>query len=136
MRALLVAAILLAISITGYFRFLRHAPAPTPRAAELPAVSAAPVRSLEERAAAAQGTKYPVQTPDPPARAPDARPPPAAGGETVAQFRCDGRVYCSQMHSCEEATWFLHNCPGTKTDNEGRGDGVPCERQWCRRSKP
>jgi hypothetical protein len=44
--------------------------------------------------------------------------------------RCDGRMYCSQMTSCEEATYFLNNCPGTKMD--GNGDGIPCERQWCR----
>jgi hypothetical protein len=46
-------------------------------------------------------------------------------------YRCDGRVYCSQMHSCEEATWFLQHCPGMKMD--GDGDGVPCEKQWCGR---
>ena len=45
--------------------------------------------------------------------------------------QCDGRVYCSQMTSCEEATWFLENCPNTKMDGKGRGDGIPCERQWC-----
>jgi hypothetical protein len=45
------------------------------------------------------------------------------------RFHCDGRVYCSQMTSCEEATFFLRNCPGVKMD--GEGDGVPCERQWC-----
>lgn len=45
--------------------------------------------------------------------------------------RCDGRRYCSQMSSCEEATWFLKNCPGTKMD--GDNDGVPCEAQWCAR---
>ena len=44
-------------------------------------------------------------------------------------FRCDGRTHCSQMTSCEEATFFLRNCPGTKMD--GNNDGVPCERQWC-----
>ena len=44
--------------------------------------------------------------------------------------RCDGRKRCSQMRSCEEATWFLKNCPGMEMD--GDGDGVPCERQWCR----
>lgn len=46
-------------------------------------------------------------------------------------YRCDGRVYCSQMHSCEEATWFLQHCPGMKMD--GDRDGVPCEKQWCGR---
>jgi hypothetical protein len=45
------------------------------------------------------------------------------------RFRCDGRIYCSQMTSCEEAEFFLENCPGVKMD--GGGDGVPCERQWC-----
>src|SRR6218665_294242 len=51
----------------------------------------------------------------------------------TTRFRCDGRIYCSQMTSCEEATFFLQNCPGVKMDgdNGGRGDGVPCERQWC-----
>jgi hypothetical protein len=51
--------------------------------------------------------------------------------ETVAEskFKCDGRIYCSQMTSCEEAEFFLENCPGVKMD--GGGDGVPCERQWC-----
>lgn len=46
-----------------------------------------------------------------------------------SNFQCDGRVYCSQMKSCEEATLFLKNCPGVKMD--GNNDGVPCERQWC-----
>jgi len=45
-------------------------------------------------------------------------------------FKCDGRIYCSQMTSCAEATYFLRNCPGTKMD--GNNDGVPCEQQWCK----
>ena len=45
-------------------------------------------------------------------------------------YRCDGRAYCSQMTSCEEATFFINNCPDTKMD--GNNDGVPCESQWCR----
>jgi len=48
----------------------------------------------------------------------------------TANYRCDGRTYCSQMTSCEEATWFLKNCPGTKMD--GNNDGIPCEKQWCK----
>ena len=44
-------------------------------------------------------------------------------------FSCDGRQHCSQMSSCEEARFFLKNCPGTKMD--GDGDGVPCEEQHC-----
>ncbi|MCI5222285.1 MAG: hypothetical protein D3924_06325 [Candidatus Electrothrix sp. AR4] len=34
------------------------------------------------------------------------------------------------MTSCEEATFYQRNCPGTKMD--GDRDGVPCEKQWCR----
>ena len=44
-------------------------------------------------------------------------------------FQCDGREHCSQMSSCEEATYFLKYCPTTKMD--GDHDGIPCERQWC-----
>lgn len=44
-------------------------------------------------------------------------------------YVCDGRQHCSQMRSCEEATWFIRNCPNTKMD--GEGDGVPCEQQHC-----
>lgn len=45
------------------------------------------------------------------------------------RFSCDGRIHCSQMRSCAEATYFLRNCPGVKMD--GDRDGVPCEQQWC-----
>jgi hypothetical protein len=44
-------------------------------------------------------------------------------------YKCDGRTYCSQMASCEEATFFIKNCPDTKMD--GDMDGIPCESQWC-----
>lgn len=44
-------------------------------------------------------------------------------------FTCEGKIYCSEMSSCEEATFYLNNCPGTKMD--GDNDGVPCERQFC-----
>jgi cold shock CspA family protein len=64
-------------------------------------------------------------------------PAPRAGPADAAEvrsgveqsFSCDGRTRCSQMTSCEEATYFLRHCPGTKMD--GDGDGIPCERQWC-----
>jgi hypothetical protein len=55
-------------------------------------------------------------------------PAPAAGSSS---FSCDGRRYCSQMRSCDEAKYFLAHCPDTKMD--GDGDGIPCERQWCSR---
>lgn len=46
-----------------------------------------------------------------------------------ASFKCDSRIYCSQMASCSEAKFFLANCPGIKMD--GDHDGIPCEQQWC-----
>ena len=52
-----------------------------------------------------------------------------AGSGEPASFSCDGRTHCSQMTSCDEATYFINNCPGTKMD--GDGDGIPCESQWC-----
>jgi cold shock CspA family protein len=50
-------------------------------------------------------------------------------GAAASRFSCDGRIHCSQMTSCEEATFFLKNCPGTQMD--GDRDGVPCEQQLC-----
>jgi len=44
-------------------------------------------------------------------------------------YKCDGRTYCSQMTSCEEAEFFITHCPDTKMD--GDNDGEPCESQWC-----
>lgn len=61
-----------------------------------------------------------------------ATPTPAAVRVLPARaqrFQCDGRQHCSQMKSCEEATFFIRNCPDTKMD--GDNDGVPCESQWC-----
>jgi hypothetical protein len=44
-------------------------------------------------------------------------------------MKCDGRQYCSQMTSCNEAKFFLQNCPNTLMD--GNNDGIPCQKQWC-----
>lgn len=61
--------------------------------------------------------------------APATEPVSAAANIGTSRFHCDGRTHCSQMSSCEEARYFLANCPGTRMD--GDGDGVPCEQQWC-----
>jgi cold shock CspA family protein len=61
-----------------------------------------------------------------------AKPPqilPAATPEPP-RFTCEGKTRCSQMNSCEEAMFYLENCPGTKMD--GDADGIPCEDQHCR----
>lgn len=44
-------------------------------------------------------------------------------------FRCEGKTRCHQMTSCEEAKFYLRNCPGVKID--GDNDGIPCEREHC-----
>lgn len=46
----------------------------------------------------------------------------------IQQFQCQGKVYCSEMTSYDEALFYLHNCPGTKMD--GDNDGIPCEQQF------
>ncbi|WP_416192130.1 cold shock domain-containing protein [Neisseria sp. CCUG12390] len=52
--------------------------------------------------------------------------------EKASHYRCDGRKYCSQMTSCEEAEFFLENCGGAvQMEMDGDRDGIPCERQWC-----
>ena len=49
--------------------------------------------------------------------------------QATPRFACQGKQYCKQMSSCEEATFYLNNCPDVKID--GDGDGIPCEEQWC-----
>ena len=64
--------------------------------------------------------------------APQPRPaahPPTPRALPSPSFSCDGRTHCSQMRSCEEATFFLKSCPGVQMD--GDHDGVACEQQWC-----
>ncbi|MEN8179585.1 MAG: cold shock domain-containing protein [Pseudomonadota bacterium] len=51
--------------------------------------------------------------------------------QVKTEYSCQGKVYCSEMRSCEEAMFYQRNCPATKMD--GDHDGVPCERQWCGR---
>ncbi len=132
MRPLLVTLVLFASCLAAFVWYRDHARAERDAArAFVQPEPAAPTRSLEERAAAAQGTTLPPQ-----AARPSPRPASVAPVERVAsstpteRYRCDGRSYCSQMHSCEEAKWFLQHCPGMNMD--GEGDGIPCERQWCK----
>jgi hypothetical protein len=55
--------------------------------------------------------------------------PMAAAALPEPEYQCDGREHCSQMKNCEEAEFFLSNCPNVKMD--GDDDGLPCERGPC-----
>ncbi len=44
-------------------------------------------------------------------------------------YTCKGKIRCSEMTSCDEAKFYLKNCPNVKID--GDKNGVPCEKQWC-----
>jgi cold shock CspA family protein len=51
------------------------------------------------------------------------------GVEDIEEFECQGKRHCSEMTSCEEAIFYLKNCPDVEID--GDGDGIPCESEWC-----
>ena len=55
--------------------------------------------------------------------------PPQTTPVSNQSFQCSGKTRCTEMSSCEEAKFYLNNCPGTIAD--GDGDGIPCEDQWC-----
>ncbi|MDX8518726.1 thermonuclease family protein [Mesorhizobium dulcispinae] len=62
------------------------------------------------------------------AAAPRSQPLGAINRKQVAQsgYSCQPRRYCSQISSCDEAQWYLHNCSwGGKLDRDG--DGLACE---------
>lgn len=44
-------------------------------------------------------------------------------------FSCQGKTHCSEMISCDEAKFYLANCPNVEID--GNNDGEPCEKQHC-----
>ncbi|PPT27853.1 cold-shock protein [Xanthomonas arboricola] len=118
--------LLLLVAGAGGYAYLSRdallpAPAPTETASAAPAPAPAPAtRTLPDRAALQSS---PAIT------------PAAAAGTTSAttaptpHYSCGGRKHCSQMTSCDDATWVLRNCPDTTMD--GDHDGVPCEQQWC-----
>ena len=101
----------------------QQSPCPSTQVRKQPSV--AELNAVEKsRRAAAPAATTPTTT----------APPVAASSVPTAAtsgFRCDGRQYCSQMRSCQEATFFLNHCPNVKMD--GNRDGIPCEQQWCGR---
>jgi predicted negative regulator of RcsB-dependent stress response len=52
----------------------------------------------------------------------------AAAGASF--FTCDQRTMCKQLTSCEEARYFVKNCPGFGAGVSGEDEA--CERQWCK----
>jgi cold shock CspA family protein len=88
------------------------------------------LRALTLLVVAALGANGYLQYTQRPAPADDLMPKEAFHlAAPASRYSCDGRTMCSQMHSCEEATYFIRNCPNTQMD--GDSDGVPCESQWC-----
>ena len=132
MRPVLVVLVLL-IAVVYAAAVYRDFSADARRESVSPVIVSKPAAqplSLEERAAKAQGTTLPPQVPrSSPRLVADQPVERADSAAPSAPYHCDGRTRCPEMHSCEEATWFLRNCPGMKMD--GDHDGAPCEDQWC-----
>ncbi|WP_281360258.1 excalibur calcium-binding domain-containing protein [Pelistega europaea] len=50
------------------------------------------------------------------------------------KYHCDeGRKYCKEMSSCEEAKFYLNRCGMTRLDRDR--DGIPCENVCGRKGK-
>ncbi|WOB27793.1 MULTISPECIES: excalibur calcium-binding domain-containing protein [Xanthomonas] len=100
---------------------------------ELPKTSSASTAPTSARARTPAGRTLPARTS---AQSSPVVTAPASASRTSAtpvhtpHYSCGGRTHCSQMNSCEDATYVLQHCPNTVMD--GDNDGVPCEQQWCR----
>jgi hypothetical protein len=87
-------------------------------------------RQAESRNSMIEKGKTPTQTASEPKTGTNPGAPVVSHSTaSSSRYRCDGRLHCSQMTSCEEAKFFLMNCPNTEMD--GDNDGIPCEQQWC-----
>lgn len=96
---------------------------------EVPAAPSNPdVAAPDVQLPATPGNAGRSRTPNEKERRIAAEEPSAPAKES---FKCDGRIYCSQMTSCAEAKYFLAHCPAVKMD--GDKNGIPCEIQWCNR---
>jgi len=104
----------------------QQGPCPSNQARKDPTL--AELNAAEKKKRQAAAASGPAERPRATGSAPSAANPV---NPMSASFSCDGRQYCSQMKSCEEAKYFLAHCPGAKVD--GDRDGIPCEEQWCSR---
>ena len=137
-RAAVVTVVALVVIAVGAFAYYCYQLVERQTVAQQSA-PAAPITTPEPQASAtvAASKKGASQVYVPPAEVTTPEPEEVVASEPVTtpvppasvQFRCDGRTRCSQMTSCDEAKYFLRNCPGTQMD--GDHDGVPCEQQWC-----
>ncbi|MDV2452500.1 excalibur calcium-binding domain-containing protein [Xanthomonas hortorum] len=119
-----VMLLLLVAGAGGYAYVNRDTLMPEPALTETPSASAARTpagRTLPDRALAQSS---PAVTAPASASRTSATPAP------TPHYSCGGRTHCSQMTSCDDATYVLQHCPNTEMD--GDHDGVPCEQQWCR----
>lgn len=128
---------LLLIGGVSLYRYLKPAPLVVASPQEAAAAMAAylndppPPVNLDSERGAGQQSQLAIDVPPPVshqmivARADK----PQAVTTHQAIFHCEKKERCPQMTSCEEAMFYLHNCPWPMMD--GDGDGVPCEDQWC-----
>ena len=118
-----VIALLIALGAYGYTLYQQHTQRPRMEISK----PATRIADTPKPATRIGGTSKPASrianTSEPATRIADTSKP------VQPQYRCDGRTRCSQMTSCDEARFFLKNCPGTQMD--GDNDGIPCEQQWC-----
>jgi Excalibur calcium-binding domain len=59
-----------------------------------------------------------------PDASPDTRAPPQEPSPQ-RDFVCAGKHRCGEMHSCDEARFYLNSCGVTSLDRDH--DGIPCE---------
>ena len=106
----------------------QQSPCPSDQVRKTPTLQELNAAEKRKREAAAAAPVTPTAPTAPAAPAAKTAPVSPSG---PAGFSCDGRKYCSQMMSCDEAKYFLSNCPGVKM--VGDKNGIPCEKQWCSR---
>jgi cold shock CspA family protein len=91
-----------------------------------PVVESTPQEAAPEESTIPEEVEFSDTEPLPQNQPEPSEPEPKSSNQN---FQCAGKVHCSEMTSCEEATFYLQNCPNVKID--GNGDGIPCEKQFC-----
>ena len=55
---------------------------------------------------------------------------PSPVGTDTTTYTCEGKTVCGQMKTCNEAKFYLANCPDTD-GMDSDADGIPCEELLC-----